>query len=806
MLRNNHRGASQPRSHRSGEGEVIQRPWIRKRSYGSGKIATLFVVVSALLAPAAAKAQESVGLGGGGATGGPAITANGVMFVACDMFGTYRSTNAGKDWRMLDARDVVSADGSGVFSVAVDPRNPKHVFAFHPLQGVKESFAEGADGTWTRYRPSVAWTPGPAVASMAISAEQNPTVLLGTNGGVYRIQSSGAGSSWQHVGSLSEPVLKVLFVADAGSPTGQRAFAATSGGIHRLEEGPSKAEWKSVAPASGWQGPVTDLVGASDSVHYVLYAAVGRQSVYRYDSGGMPAEWQQFKDSDECFQPNLLGMPRNALNTVYATSSSGSCQKRAVFRGSFDAKKMSWTPAYDVGTVAGGWMENFPGYGRGWGFGGPARGFAVHPSDPDIAVLTNLGGVYVTLNGGKSWIQRYTAPTEPNRALSTTRSNGLDVTSVWNHYRRGARTFLANTDIGMAVRDDGGQWVPISSDGTTSWNTFYELAIDAAGGRIWAAVSQEHDIPYETQLDDTAPRNRTGAVLVSVDTPRDRAGRTWTRMRTGPNHGILPPGPVVSVLYRAPHLYASVWGAGVFRSTPDAGGAGDWIRWGAPPNTSNKHFYQLHSDAGGNIYVAMAAEKSSAPCASSTRKVTMYSPGALYRLGPSPESAWTLLTSGLPPISPVDFTFDPAQAGVLYVATRDTRSGDPKTCKLSTWVDNAGVATGGLWRLVVDGSSSQPPAHVLSIETPNAGGGGPVASPDYQLSLQAFSPAFLGDALYVATVGHGVLRSYDRGKTWSRAFRGLPFLATQRLGFDSTGTIYVTTFGGGAWLLFSPSW
>src|SRR5439155_1320748 len=333
---------------------------------------------------------------------------------------------------------------------------------------------------------------------------------------------------------------------------------------------------------------------------------------------------------NECFKPNLLETPRNALNTVYATSSSGSCQKRAVFRGSFDAKKMRWTPAYDVGTVAGGWMENFPGYARGWGFGGPARGFAVHPSDPDIAVLTNLGGVYVTLNGGKSWIQRYTAPTEPNRALSTTRSNGLDVTSVWNHYRRGARTFLANTDVGMAVRDDGGQLVPNSSDGPTRWNTFYELAIDAAGA------------------------------------------------------------------------------------------AGDWIRWGAPPNTSNKHFYQLHSDAGGNIYVAMAAEKSSAPCARSTRKVTMYSPGALYRLGPSPESAWTLLTSGLPPISPVDFTFDPGQAGVLYVATRDTRSGDPKTCKLSTWVDNAGVATGGLWRLVVDGSSSQPPAHVLSIETPNA--------------------------------------------------------------------------------------
>src|SRR5438045_9699820 len=106
---------------------------------------------------------------------------------------------------------------------------------------------------------------------------------------------------------------------------------------------------------------------------------------------------------------------------------------------------MSCTPAYDVSTVAGVLMENFPGYGRGWGFGGPARGFAVHPSDPDIAALTNLGGVYVPLNGGKSWTQRYTAPTEPNRALPTTRPNAPDVTAAWNPDRRAARTSLAIT-------------------------------------------------------------------------------------------------------------------------------------------------------------------------------------------------------------------------------------------------------------------------------------------------------------------------------------------------------------------------
>lgn len=747
----------------------------------------------------AAHAQASIGLGGGGAVGGPAITDAGVMFVACDMFGTYRSTDDGKTWTMLDERDVVSSDGDGAFSVAVDPKDPKHVFAFHHLQGPKESLGAGADGTWRRYRPAVSWTPGPLVASMAVSAERTPRLLLGTNAGVYGDE----GSAWRQLGALSEPILKVLYVDDAASPSGQRAFAATATGVYRLEESATSAAWKPIAPPSGWPGPITDLVGVGDKGHSVLYAAAGHQAVFRLESGG---EWQRFKDSDECFQPHLLGVARSAPNIVYATSASFECAKRAVFRGVYGAGKMTWWGAFDVARVRGGWMENVAGYGRGWGFGGTARGFAVHPRNPDVAIFTNLGGVYVTLDGGRSWMQRYTTPTDPARELTTTRSNGLDVTSVWNHYRRGARSFLMNTDIGMAVRDDGGQWMPINSDGATSWNTFYELAIDDGGGRVWAAVSQEHDIPYDTELDDKAPRNRQGAVLISLDSPRDRAGRTWTRMRAGPENRMLPPGPVVSVLYRAPHLYASVWGQGVFRSTPDAAGAGDWTRWGAPHDPGNKHYFQLRADAAGDVYVSVAADKSTEPCAGSPRKISVYRPGALYRLGRRADAPWTLLTGELPPIAPVDFTFDPAHPGVVYLATGDTRSGDPKTCKPSWWVDDKGAPTGGLWRLVLDPFSLRAPGHVLSIETPDAGGKGPVASPEYQLALQAFSPAFLGGALYVATVGHGVLRSSDEGRTWRRAFPGLPFLATQRLTVAEPGTITVTTFGGGAWLLFSPSW
>lgn len=752
---------------------------------------------------AAARAQTPVGLGGGGATGGPVITANGVMFVGCDMLGIYRSTDAGKDWTLLDTKDIVSG-ADGLFSVAADPANPKHVIAFHPFQGVKESWEEGANGTWRKYRPAASWPSGLAVTSAAISGDEPPTVLLGTNDGVYAITRNAAdpAPSWQALGKLSQPVLKVLFVADATRANRQHAFAATPAGIYSLDEAGSA--WTALSP-SGWPGAVTDLVGASDSGRYVLYAAAGRTSVYRYDSGKRGAGWQQLRDPDRCFQPNLLGMAQNALDIVYATSASGSCRTRAVFRAAIDSGQTRWTSVYDVANVSGGWMEKAEGYGRGWGFGGPPRGFAVHPRNPNIALATNLGGVYVTIDGGKRWTERYTTPADAAPDSPASATNGLDVTTVWNHYRRGSRTFLANTDIGLAVRDADSGWIPISSDGWTNWNTFYELAIDDAGGRIWAAVSQEHDIPHDTELDDAAPRNRTGAVLVSVDGAKDRAGRRWDRMRPGRSNSPLPPGPVVSVLYQAPYLYASVWGAGVFRSLPDASGGGDWTRWGEPGDGSNAHFYQLRADDRGNVHVAVAAAKSSVRCSHGAGSVTIYRSGVLYQLGPSPASTWISLTAALPSISPVDFTFDPAHPGTVYLATRDTRAGDPKTCKGSSWVGARGIPTGGLWRLEMEGLAVRA-TQVLSIETPDGSGSGPIANPEYQGYLEAFSPVFIGSTLYVATVGHGVLRSFDLGKTWHRAFPALPFLATQRLGLDGPGALFVTTFGGGAWMLFSPSW
>jgi hypothetical protein len=123
--------------------------------------------------------------------------------------------------------------------------------------------------------------------------------------------------------------------------------------------------------------------------------------------------------------------------------------------------------------------------------------------------------------------------------------------------------------------------------GTTNqlWNNVYELADDAAAPgqaptRIWAAVSDHHDLPYDKELSD----------LKSVG---DGDVLQWDATSGWSAYGAtgLPAGPVVSVVYRDSVLYASVWGSGVYRSTVPAtsgGPRGAWTQVGVLPATPSE--------------------------------------------------------------------------------------------------------------------------------------------------------------------------------------------------------------------------
>ena len=55
-----------------------------------------------------------------------------------------------------------------------------------------------------------------------------------------------------------------------------------------------------------------------------------------------------------------------------------------------------------------------------WWYGEYALGFTVAPTNPDVAIITDLGFAHVTTDGGASWRQMYVASDDENPAGTST--------------------------------------------------------------------------------------------------------------------------------------------------------------------------------------------------------------------------------------------------------------------------------------------------------------------------------------------------------------------------------------------------
>jgi hypothetical protein len=455
---------------------------------------------------------------------------------------------------------------------------------------------------------------------------------------------------------------------------------------------------------------------------------------------------------------------------------------------------MSWNPVYDgfQGTtgvnLTPGWIEiNQPAnlssvsYGLDWSFGGNAHGFAVAPSNSGTAVFTNNAAVHVTTNGGINWVQRYTSGTAPSGPWQTA---GFDVTTAWNYYIRNSTHLIANTDIALSRSTDSGKtWSLVarsdltSTSAGTSWNTFYELASDGnigAGSSIWAAVSGEHDIPYQSELDDNLvtqkrPSTVTGAVLLSTD-----EGATWHQV----SDSTLPNAPIVALVYNGGVLYASVWRHGVYQSGPTNVGV-SWTPVGS--SSVGPHPYRLRFDPTGNLYASVAASivgYTPTGCTPNTQGCTpVLQSGGLFKLS---GTNWVDLTSNLKSdqsfagesLSAMDFTFDPADSSMIYLAAQTVQGSFPTN----------GTAPGGLYKF----NPSATPQWTKLTTLNDA-----LTAAHYHDSVVAYAPSFIANTLFVATITHGTWQSADKGTTWTEAFTDVPFLGSQRLvtvanGFNET--------------------
>jgi hypothetical protein len=239
-------------------------------------------------------------------------------------------------------------------------------------------------------------------------------------------------------------------------------------------------------------------------------------------------------------------------------------------------------------------------------------------------------------------------------------------------------------------------------------------------------------------------------------TASDDDGQTWFQV----SDASLPSGPVVSIIYRDGVLYASVW-AGASTKRQPRGHVGACGRF--PAGT---HVYRIQFSPTGVLHCVVAASRRNG-----------FVDGGLYVYS---GGQWNKLTSGLEQLllparlAPMDFAFDPARPGVIYLCAATIRN------------SNGG---GGAYRF--DGSKWAR----YNIPFPST-----YSSPLYNIT-QAFAPVVMATRS-ISPPPHtasGARPSLTIRPTQEVAeFAAVPFLGTQRLTVADRD-LYITTLGNGVW-------
>jgi photosystem II stability/assembly factor-like uncharacterized protein len=695
----------------------------------------------------------NVGLGGGGGqfTPGSSPADTNFMIVSCDMGGVYRSTNGGTTWRMIDWHEMHSMAYS--CGPVFHPTNPTTVFAFGAKGSNAATLMKSVDkgATWNPLTVSPPWG-SDAVIAMYVDNSDTNSIFAGTGSSVFF--STNGGISWNKCASVSGKALGSF------ATRSRKWFAATESGVFSSSDaGQTWTMKNSGLPAGNLKSFTGGSIGADVCLLYCVSAA--NSDVYR--SKDMGETWQRSMGPGIDSASPLLSVvcASNSGNVVYVNNEND----YAVFKSpdTGNSWKQVYTPNASGGNVEMGWLS----YESGPGWGGPLNlGFSINQGRPDLLMGTNTGETILTRNGGVSWQQVYSrcvdgAPAKGKRWTSI----GLEVTTIWHYYIDPFDTnkhYICYTDIGCGRSEDGGATWYSAVKGSPWQNTFYEMAFDSSQqGTIYAAATNQHDIPYWTQSD--GPKY-AGGVVKSAD-----FGKTWTSVSTGlPDASLKIPSRSIIMDQSDKSLYVAMYGDGVYRST-DNGAV--WAKKSTGlASGNNKHVCAIKQHNDKTLFCLISARRivsSGFPDA-----------GGLFKSTDKGET-WSnisLKVEGNNPLYyPTAFTVHPTNPAIIYLAAINTQ----------------GHAQGGLYRTADGGASWTRFSFPVKDEWGTTAGSG--------ITLDPKDPAHM----FFATESFGVLESIDTGKTW-KELAGLPFQTAILTEIDyskakNDPVLHICTYGGGVW-------
>ncbi len=743
----------------------------------------LFLILASIPPLLQAQTWTNMGIGGGGAQFAPSFSYldPNLLFLQCDMGGIYRSTNNGTNFTMVGYTQFDSSTDypNGACPIGYDPNNANNLWAFgEQNDDTGGSLLKSTDeGVHWSYAVQPAWGNNYRITRIVLDRGNSNFIVLGADSGAY--YSTNGGTSWNACSGVDGYVWDI--VIDQSSSVGNRtvyigsdvdAYAGTGGGVFKgtnVNTGGAFAAANTGLPGAA----LTGFSGASLSspATVVLYAVYdggggsgsGGTDIYRSLNGA--ANWTLAYAGSNTDGFNKIECAEGSPATAYTINNSSS-ETEGVWKTTDYGS--TWTnvflPSTSGGNVTLGWCD----YDIVFQEGAAWIQLKVDPANPNRVSATDLDCSYETTDGGATWSEIYStfADTPPIGAGKKWSTRGLEVTTSWHYYISPwspATHYIAQSDIGLQRSTDSGNTWYHSIPFSTAWhNTLYELAFNSGTSVIYAAASNQHDIPHSTQI-GRAPG--AGGVLQSVNN-----GVSWSSVSTG-----LPTLPATSILRDATtgNLYVAMWGnatsgtqGGVYMSTNNG------TSWTAMNtglgNTPNFHAYQLKEDSSGNLYCLISG----------------YDVGGTWVAGgiwkyPKGGTTWSCLTAngdgtGVPLYYLQGFDID-SSGTTIYAASMKWGSPTQK----------------GMYRSTNGGASWTHPITTFPGTVNPIDGFCPSVNPNNSSDV------------YLGTEDEGLWESLDGGNTWSQ-ITGVPFLNTHRVFFDpATGNRYLTTFGSSAWKLAS---